>query len=119
MNLDPRIGMLNSRQFYAFVDGYDAPEVVGTLAEVETALGLRPPATMPIQPVKKSGAALRPYQVTVTPSTVTYAGSDTYGEYIVDIDARSHSEAITKVRAARNAAEGRYRVRATYRAKRV
>jgi hypothetical protein len=42
--LDPRIGTLNTAhgvQFYAFVKGYDAPETVGTLGEVEIALGLR------------------------------------------------------------------------------
>lgn len=39
--LDPRIGILNSGKFYAFVNGYDKPETIGTLEEVETALGLR------------------------------------------------------------------------------
>jgi len=41
MNLDPRIGKLNSSKFYAFPFGYDKPEVSGTLEEVEAALGLR------------------------------------------------------------------------------
>lgn len=40
MNLDPRIGVLNSGKFYAFVNGYDQPEFVGTLNEVEVKLGL-------------------------------------------------------------------------------
>ena len=44
MSLDPRIGILNSGQFYAFANGYDQPETRGTLEEVETALGLRPAA---------------------------------------------------------------------------
>lgn len=39
--MDSRIGKLNNGQFYAFVDGYDAPEFRGTLEEVEVALGLR------------------------------------------------------------------------------
>lgn len=36
--LDPRIGKLISGNFYAFAHGYDKPEVVGTLEEVEKAL---------------------------------------------------------------------------------
>ncbi len=38
--LDPRIGTLNSGKFYAFAHGYDKPETVGTLGEVEQALGI-------------------------------------------------------------------------------
>ena len=41
MNLDPRIGMLNSGKFYCFPYGYGQPEVIGTLWDVEVALGLR------------------------------------------------------------------------------
>ncbi len=40
MNLDPRIGKLAGGQFYAFCDGYDQPEFVGTLSEVQASLGL-------------------------------------------------------------------------------
>ena len=38
--LDPRIGVLNSGQFYAFAHGYDKPETVGTRLQVEQALGI-------------------------------------------------------------------------------
>lgn len=38
--LDSRIGVLNSGKFYAFAHGYDKPETVGTLQEVERALGI-------------------------------------------------------------------------------
>jgi hypothetical protein len=38
--LDPRIGAMSSGQFYAFAQGYDKPETVGTLREVEQALGI-------------------------------------------------------------------------------
>lgn len=44
-HLHPRVGTLNSGKFYAFANGYDQPEVCGTLEEVEAALGLcRQPA---------------------------------------------------------------------------
>ncbi len=46
MNLDPRIGMLNSGKFYCFPNGTGKPELIGTLEEVEVALGLRPPAEL-------------------------------------------------------------------------
>lgn len=44
MRLDPRIGMLNSGKFYCFPNGNGKPEFMGTLEEVEAALGL--PSTM-------------------------------------------------------------------------
>lgn len=39
-SLDPRIGSLANGQFYAYADGYDKPETVGTLQQVEQALGI-------------------------------------------------------------------------------
>lgn len=39
--IDPRIGMLGNGRFYAFANGYDQPETVGTLPDVEAALGIR------------------------------------------------------------------------------
>lgn len=39
--LDARIGMLNGGRFYAYVHGYNSEPVVGALAEVENALGLK------------------------------------------------------------------------------
>ena len=38
--LDPRIGVLSSGQFYAFAHGYYKPETVGTLQQVMQALGI-------------------------------------------------------------------------------
>lgn len=38
--LDPRIGTLANGQFYAFAHGYDMPETVGTLHQIEQALGV-------------------------------------------------------------------------------
>lgn len=49
--IDPRIGKLNSGQFYACTNGYDKPEFVGTLEEVEAALGL------PVRVPKKADTA--------------------------------------------------------------
>lgn len=39
--MDARIGQLASGKFYAYVYGYDKEPVIGTLEEVEVALGLR------------------------------------------------------------------------------
>lgn len=41
MSLDPRIGTLNSGKFYCFPNGNGKPELIGSLEEVEVALGLR------------------------------------------------------------------------------
>jgi hypothetical protein len=62
---------------------------------------------------------LHRYRVTVTPKIVTYAGSDTYGEYTVEVDAYDRADAIKSVRRERNDNEGRYGVPATYRASRI
>lgn len=49
---DPRIGVLNSGVYYAFVDGPHKPETRGTLEEVEIALGLRTPPEPPPTPLR-------------------------------------------------------------------
>ncbi|WP_304350045.1 hypothetical protein [Comamonas testosteroni] len=50
--LDPRIGVLNSGRFYAFVNGLDKPETVGTREEVERALGVAAKAAGTSAPLK-------------------------------------------------------------------
>lgn len=116
MNLDPRIGVLNGGKFYCFPNGHGKPEFIGTQEEVEIALGLRQSAAKEEKPAKRQGE-LRDYVVTITPRKITYAGSQTFGEYTVEVVARSNSEAITKARRERNDNEGRYGVPATFRAK--
>lgn len=41
MGMDHRIGKLNSGKFYAYLDGYSGEPFIGTLEEVEVAMGLR------------------------------------------------------------------------------
>ncbi len=60
---------------------------------------------------------IRRYQVTVTPRCVAYAGAWRADEYAVEVHARSHADAITAVRRQWNEQEGRYGVRASFRAK--
>lgn len=82
INLDPRIGTLNSGKFYAFANGYDQPEVIGTLAEVEAALGLR--------------TVDQTYTVTIRFQHPAW--DEVNGIAYTDISARSKSEAIAIVR---------------------
>lgn len=109
-NLDPRIGVLNSGKFYAFVNGYDQPEVVGTLEEVETALGLRAAPTKASQP--KVGAT---YIVKVS---FQYPAWDEKNGIDYEIQACSKSEAITRARtwARRDGHQTTGKGRITYRA---
>ena len=104
MNMDPRIGVLNSGQFYAFANGYDQPETRGTLEEVETALGLR--ATT-VSPTRTDGR----YEVTLHFQFPAWDEVD--GIVYADVLARSKAEAVDRARAmARNdghAASGRGR----------
>lgn len=132
-HLDPRIGTLVRGQetvFYAFVNGYHADPLEGTLEQVETALGLRRQASPAIRVVPSpaprrrapTSRVLREYTVTVTPSIVTYAGGSytggaTYGEYTVQVFARSHAKALQKARSDRRDEEGRLAVPASFKAR--
>lgn len=112
--MDPRIGMLNSGVYYAFVDGYHKPEFRGTREQVEVKLGLRAePKALP----KPSLRNLRNFIVRVTPKLVSYAGTWADRPYDVPVVAISHNDAIKRVRQERNEVEGRHGVRATYQAR--
>ncbi|WP_199028810.1 hypothetical protein [Ralstonia sp. ASV6] len=123
MNLDPRIGLLSSGKFYTFPNGPHKPEFIGTLEEVEARLGLPESCAEEAQPVKLR--SLRDFEVTVKPKVVAHSGggwsgaSQTFGEYTVRVSARTHSDAITKVRQERNEQEGRHGIKANFRAKRI
>jgi hypothetical protein len=111
MNLDPRIGKLISGQFYCFAQGYANPETIGTLREVEVALGIRESFSFPVT------KALRKFEVTVTPVMLTYGSHGVNGEYKVEVYAKNRNAAITEVRQKHNEVEGgRFGVLATYRA---
>ncbi|PBV09266.1 hypothetical protein CJU35_05275 [Pseudomonas aeruginosa] len=50
--MHPAIGQLNGGKFYSYLHGYSAEPIVGTLEEVEIAMGLRPePTPSPAVPV--------------------------------------------------------------------
>lgn len=85
--IDPRIGKLNSGQFYAFVNGYDNPEFRGTLEEVEAALGLR------AHPVKVDRVDAGGFYM-VTLRFQFPAWDEVDGIVYTDISARSKSDAI-------------------------
>lgn len=59
--LDSRIGVLSSGQFYAFANGYDRPETVGTRHEVEQALGIA--IVKAPEPVSEHQNALKRFNV--------------------------------------------------------
>jgi hypothetical protein len=57
--------MLSSGRFYAFADGLDKPETIGTLAEVQGALGLKPSASQaPATAPKEAAGQPQSWQVT-------------------------------------------------------
>lgn len=126
--LDPRIGVLNSGVHYAFVNGYHQPEFKGTREEVERELGIRAPAPTdtPSSLHKTSEKRerstikkLHEYEVTVTPTVVSYAGLTLLDAYVVSVFAATNAAAISAARKQRRESEGRYAVPASYRAKRV
>lgn len=58
--LDPRIGMLSCGKFYAFAHGAGKPETVGTLPEVERALGIhKAPSVSAYKPQKMLDVVMR------------------------------------------------------------
>lgn len=99
-HLDPRIGTLNSGRFYAFVQGYDQPETVGTLEEVEIALGLRQVASPASTSYSRAKDTNREFIVTMTQG----------GEETETVErANSAAQAISKARRFWNDQEGRTR----------
>lgn len=50
VHLDPRIGCLNGGRFYAYINGYANPPTIGTLSEIESALGVPPTTLAPMPP---------------------------------------------------------------------
>lgn len=127
--MDPRIGELRRDGvllFYAFCQGYDRPETVGTLAQVEAALGVQPcevsaddkMRTLLAQRVAKAEKIFL-YSVTVTPKITSYHGTTVAGPYTVEVLATSAKEAIKVARAERRESEGRLAPSAVYSARRV
>lgn len=88
--MDARIGRLSSGKFYAFLNGYASPMFLGSLYQVEKALGLHPSVAK----------RLRTYTVTVAPKFKVYAGSWSNGIYTVEVDAYDRNQAISEARAA-------------------
>ncbi len=126
-HLDPRIGTLVRGQdtvFYAFVNGYRADPLEGTLEQVEAALGLRQRSAFCAgfsSPVSRCRVPrtleLREYDVTVTPNITTYSGGATFGEYTVRVLAESYAKALQEARRDRRDEEGRLAVPASFKAR--
>lgn len=98
MALDPRIGILNSGKYYAFVNGYDQPEFTGTLEEVEIALGIREPAlsVAPKAALVSEGPKLKKYNVHMTFQYPAWNEKDGY--WYDGIIARNKREANKRAR---------------------
>ncbi|CAG9170041.1 hypothetical protein [Cupriavidus pinatubonensis] len=90
--MDARIGVLNSGEFYVFDKGYDAEPTIGTLEQVETALGLRAAPAV----VSKAPAAFKVFNVLVRFKHPAWDEKD--GLEYPDIRARSKSDANKIVR---------------------
>lgn len=107
--MDPRIGKLLDGSFYCFPNGYDQPEVRGSLATVTAAL----------RPRNESAKTLKTYVVTVTPIVIVYTGLHCGGAYEETVMAPSRDVAISIARKHRFENEGRLAVRASFRARRA
>lgn len=111
--MDARIGVLNSGKFYAYPNGYHAEPVIGTLQEVELALGLRS-SVAPTDPVQKSD---KRYSVLLTFEFPAW--DEVNGLEYRDIGAASKSEAnaIARSKASQDghlvSGKGRYHFKAT------
>ncbi len=87
--MDARIGTLNDGSFYAFANGYDQPEVRGTLAQVEAALGAHHAGPT---------SALRCERYSVTLRFQHPAWDEVRGIVYNDVLARSKAEAVAAAR---------------------
>lgn len=97
--LDPRIGQLNGPRYYAYAQGYGAPPVVGSLAEVHQALGLTWAEQKPAQvdnPSPKPKPVLSHWRVTMRFQWPAWDEKD--GIVYEHIPAESKSAAIRSAR---------------------
>ncbi len=118
--MDSRIGQLmrgGEIVHYAFVNGYDADPVEGTLEQVEIALGLRRPPKRVRKAVRRV-AELKPYQVHIEKK---YPAWDEVGGFDWHVQAYNAKDAERKARqyAADNWISGRMEGPVFYRARRA
>lgn len=97
MSLDPRIGKLNSGKFYCFPNGYDQPEFIGSLEEVEAALGLR--AEPPAPKAAGSMLATRLWCVKLTFQYPAWDEEDGIEYHDISASCKSEANAIARRRA--------------------
>lgn len=90
--MDARIGQLNNGKFYAYTEGYNVEPFIGTLEEVEVALGLREKQEAPV--IKQRNTK----EYTVTVRFQYPAWDEVDGIEYTGVVARSKSEANAKVR---------------------
>ena len=128
--MDPRIGVLvreGISVFYAFMEGYKDEPYCGSLNDVERALGVpltpsQPTSSTPhiAEPNTAASTAsncLRRYAVSVTPVVVAYCGSSTIAGSTEYVYSASRNEAISSVRDAVRAVNGRHGQSFKYRAR--
>lgn len=86
--MHPAIGLLSSGKCYSYVNGYHMEPIMGTLAEVEAALGIRSAAPSPEQ-----SAPITACTYTVTLTFQYPAWDEVNGIQYREIRANSRSEA--------------------------
>lgn len=102
--MDARIGQLmrsGAIVHYAYVNGYGAEPVEGTLEQVEIALGLRaaPVTPTPIKPVRKAGTKRAPaYRDYIVHITKKYPAWYEVGGFDHRVSATSAKAAISQAR---------------------
>lgn len=93
--MDARIGQLNNGTFYAYTNGYAVEPVMGTLEQVEVALGIR--GSVPVEaPQKAVKVAYKSFDVRLT---FQYpAWNEKEGLLYSNISAQSKKDAIKQAR---------------------
>lgn len=114
--MHPAIGQLLNGKFYCYIHGYSADPFVGTLEEVEVAMGLRaapePSSTTLVQPAPTQ----KTYTVTLTFTCPAWDEVDGINYYGIQADSRSEANRIVRRFASEDGHLGSGKGRATFRA---
>ncbi|HEJ4407822.1 TPA: hypothetical protein SL557_000101 [Pseudomonas aeruginosa] len=92
--MHPSIGQLNGGKFYSYLNGYHGEPFVGSLEEVEVAMGLRPQPTP--SPAEPTAAKRKCFDVTMRFQYPAWDEVDGIVYRAIEADSRSEANALAR-----------------------
>lgn len=92
--MHPSIGQLNGGKFYSYLNGYSSEPFVGSLEEVEVAMGLRPQAVRPA--VEPTVSKRKCFDVTMRFQYPAWDEADGIVYRSIEADSKSEANAMAR-----------------------